>query len=158
MNECGKCGGLFVANDVLNQIVGNKEKIAAYHLPISIDAPVVDHPPAYLKCPSCPTLMTPRNYGRVSGVIVDVCTKHGTWFDAGELTRALDWVAKGGAHKTLERDRQDLKQQERTLRERMKKEAARELRTLPRKDEGEAVSASVFVIMLQVLIDTLFDA
>jgi len=36
------------------------------------------------------------NFGRKSGVVVDVCKVHGTWFDAGELTQAVEWVASGG--------------------------------------------------------------
>jgi hypothetical protein len=37
-----------------------------------------------------------RNFGRTSGIIVDVCSKHGTWFDAGELSRILTFVSSGG--------------------------------------------------------------
>ena len=36
------------------------------------------------------------NFGRRSGVVVDVCKPHGTWFDAGELTQAIEWVSSGG--------------------------------------------------------------
>jgi len=37
-----------------------------------------------------------RNFGRTSGVIVDVCEIHGTWFDVGELPWILGFVARGG--------------------------------------------------------------
>lgn len=40
--------------------------------------------------------MNRRNYGRRSGVIVDVCTEHGVWFDFGELSRILAWIRDGG--------------------------------------------------------------
>jgi hypothetical protein len=40
--------------------------------------------------------MNRRNYGGASGVIVDVCTVHGTWFDTGELPRVLAFVEGGG--------------------------------------------------------------
>jgi hypothetical protein len=36
------------------------------------------------------------NFGPRSGVIVDVCGQHGSWFDAGELALALSFVAEGG--------------------------------------------------------------
>jgi len=34
------------------------------------------------------------NFGRTSGVIVDVCKKHGTWFDGGELTQVIAFAAQ----------------------------------------------------------------
>lgn len=39
--------------------------------------------------------MSRRNFGRSSGVIVDVCEAHGTWFDAEELPSILWFVASG---------------------------------------------------------------
>jgi hypothetical protein len=36
------------------------------------------------------------NFAHTSGVIVDVCTKHGTWFDADELRRVLEFITAGG--------------------------------------------------------------
>jgi len=37
-----------------------------------------------------------RNFGRLSGVIIDVCRNHGVWFDDDELSRILDWTRRGG--------------------------------------------------------------
>jgi Zn-finger nucleic acid-binding protein len=45
------------------------------------------------------------NFGRVSGVIVDVCKMHGTWFDAGELTAVFAFAANGGLERTRDRER-----------------------------------------------------
>jgi hypothetical protein len=36
------------------------------------------------------------NFAHTSGVIVDVCTSHGTWFDADELRRVLEFITAGG--------------------------------------------------------------
>jgi Zn-finger nucleic acid-binding protein len=44
----------------------------------------------------CGALMNRRNYGRKSGVIVDVCARHGLWFDLDELDRLLRWIHEGG--------------------------------------------------------------
>ncbi len=52
--------------------------------------------PMYRPCPECTKLMNRRNYGRRSGVIVDVCSEHGLWFDLGELSRILAWIRDGG--------------------------------------------------------------
>ena len=37
-----------------------------------------------------------KNFGRRSGVIVDWCGRHGTWFDPDELERVAAFVAAGG--------------------------------------------------------------
>lgn len=47
----------------------------------------------YRMCPLCHSSMNRVAFGRASGVIVDVCKLHGTWFDAGELTRAIAFAA-----------------------------------------------------------------
>jgi Zn-finger nucleic acid-binding protein len=40
--------------------------------------------------------MNRQNFGRKSGIIVDVCRGHGIWFDLGELPRVLAWIQHGG--------------------------------------------------------------
>ena len=49
--------------------------------------------------------MNRQNYGRRSGVIVDVCSKHGIWFDAHELDRVVGWVREGGLAASRKKDR-----------------------------------------------------
>jgi Zn-finger nucleic acid-binding protein len=44
------------------------------------------------------------NFGKRSGVIVEVCKPHGVWFDRGELTRAIEFVADGGLVETKRRE------------------------------------------------------
>jgi Zn-finger nucleic acid-binding protein len=56
----------------------------------------LDQPVRYRPCPVCRTMMNRHNFGRSSGVIVDICSQHGVWFDAGELPRVLDFVQAGG--------------------------------------------------------------
>ena len=50
----------------------------------------------YRPCPVCGTLMNRQNYGRKSGVILDICGAHGIWFDLDELPQVLAWVQGGG--------------------------------------------------------------
>jgi Zn-finger nucleic acid-binding protein len=71
----------------------------------------------YLKCPSCKTIMNRRQFAAGSGVIVDVCKHHGTFFDIGELPAIIDFVMQGGLEKA-----------ERAEIERMRDEARRELK------------------------------
>jgi Zn-finger nucleic acid-binding protein len=53
----------------------------------------------YRPCGVCGALMNRRNYGRRSGVILDICTEHGVWFDSDELQRLLRWIRDGGEEK-----------------------------------------------------------
>ena len=39
--------------------------------------------------------MSRRNFGESSGVVVDICTPHGVWFDRGELSQVLSFCASG---------------------------------------------------------------
>ena len=50
----------------------------------------------YRRCPHCQQLMRRRNFGAVSGVIVDTCPHHGTFFDAGELEALVQFAQTGG--------------------------------------------------------------
>ena len=50
----------------------------------------------YRPCPVCGALMNRQNYGRKSGVILDICGAHGVWFDLDELPRVLAWIQGGG--------------------------------------------------------------
>lgn len=94
--DCAKCGGQFVSPDVLGVMV-------ARHQTCSFDLPQrrqrnnpFESRVTYLPCPFCTELMLRRNFGKTSGIVVDVCSKHGTWFDAGELPRILAFVSRGG--------------------------------------------------------------
>jgi Zn-finger nucleic acid-binding protein len=61
-------------------------------------------------------MMNRKNFGGASGVIVDVCARHGTWFDAGELPQVLTFVKSGGL--VRERAREQQRQREAQAHER----------------------------------------
>jgi hypothetical protein len=44
-------------------------------------------------------MMNRKNFGGTSGIVVDVCALHGTFFDAGEHPRVLELVRRGGLAK-----------------------------------------------------------
>ncbi len=106
--ECARCGGIFVAKDALAEILCRAEIGGA--LPESAHlAARAKHleEVRYLPCPLCHGSMNRVNFGRVSGVIVDVCKIHGTWFDGGELTRVVAFAASGGLDKMREREKNE---------------------------------------------------
>lgn len=99
MYTCNTCNGLWVDTATLQHLVSDRLKPAPM-----LGTGIATPPPAPLKleavqyapCPICKRLMNRVNFGHASGVIVDVCTSHGTWFDADELRRVLDFISAGG--------------------------------------------------------------
>lgn len=94
--DCAGCGGQFVPHEVLQSLVRRHQ--AASRLAGGRLRPLnpLKEPVTYLPCPSCRELMHRRNFGFISGVIIDVCAAHGNWFDVGELARILAFVGQGG--------------------------------------------------------------
>lgn len=70
----------------------------------------------YIHCPACKTLMNRKAFGRISGIVVDVCRSHGIWFDIGELAEVIRFVEKGGLERTRQLELEELAERERRLR------------------------------------------
>lgn len=103
VQECAACGGVFVAREVLDATLA-----ARRFEPVDVgDARMGGGAAAgageaaatevrYLRCPRCEEPMSRCLFGKRSGIVVDVCNLHGTWFDATELDRAARWIAETG--------------------------------------------------------------
>ncbi|MCP4201041.1 MAG: hypothetical protein GY769_03820 [bacterium] len=100
--ECPRCAGLWLGGPAFQHLEEKARERALDWTPertsTSRDRVELGNAlkPLYRPCPDCNKLMNRRNYGQRSGVIVDVCTKHGVWFDMGELARILSWIRDGG--------------------------------------------------------------
>ncbi len=96
--NCRKCGGQFVEHALLRSLLETHEQ-TGQAFP---DGPYQRPPKAtiervhYRPCAVCQQMMNRKNFGGASGVIVDVCARHGTWFHAGELAQVLAFVKSGG--------------------------------------------------------------
>jgi Zn-finger nucleic acid-binding protein len=51
--------------------------------------------------------MNRSNFGRVSGIVIDVCRPHGAWFDRGELAAIRRFLREGGLNRYERRRRMD---------------------------------------------------
>jgi Zn-finger nucleic acid-binding protein len=71
----------------------------------------------YLPCAECRQLMVRRNFGGASGVILDVCGRHGLWFDHGETEKVLEFVRGGGLAREKSRELEQAARRARELRE-----------------------------------------
>lgn len=106
LHECPRCDGMFVPREALADILSRAEQGGPFPAEDRQALKPLDEV-KYLPCPLCHTPMNRLNFGKVSGVIVDVCRRHGTWFDGGELTRVVAFAASGGLEKTRSRERQE---------------------------------------------------
>ena len=127
VRECERCEGLWLETAVFESICANREQQSA----VLGAASLAPHPNAdvedettvrYVPCPQCNQLMNRINFARCSGVVVDVCKGHGTWFDRDELRTIIEFIRSGGMEharqKTLqeiEAQRQQLRAEEQTL-------------------------------------------
>jgi len=112
VRECAQCEGIWTDTETLRQICADQEKQAAVlglptHLPGN-DGVAPEKQIRYLPCPVCSDLMGRVNFANFSGVIVDVCRAHGTWFDRDELRRIVEFIRSGGMDRAREREKQDL--------------------------------------------------
>jgi Zn-finger nucleic acid-binding protein len=103
VHECPRCGGLFVLRDALAEILCRAETTGPFSGRAEPRRLRLDEV-RYLPCPLCRATMNRVNFGQMSGVIIDVCRDHGTWFDAGELTRVIAFAASGGLEKSRARE------------------------------------------------------
>lgn len=111
VDECDACGGVFLEQPMMDRIMA-KEREAPLHLALPKREVTIEQTVKYLDCPMCDNLMNRKVFGRVSGVVVDICKPHGVWFDAGELQAVIDFVQGGGLAKTRDREEEDRKRLE----------------------------------------------
>lgn len=97
MLACVGCGGQLVTHALLRALLEQREILgrAAPSAEVPRANPLTK-PVRYRACPVCTQMMNRKNFGGTSGVVLDVCSVHGSWFDAGELPRVLAFVRRGG--------------------------------------------------------------
>jgi len=69
----------------------------------------------YVHCPECQKVMNRVHFAHSSGIVIDVCKKHGVWFEKDELRGVLDFVAKGGMQRMRQTDEAQRALQQRAL-------------------------------------------
>lgn len=112
-NLCPECGGLWLDRgefrlvtreyDVYKKEDVNKEY---FREPLKDDV-------EYIPCVRCGKLMNRKNFGKISGVIIDECGSHGVWLDAGEIEKIRHFIADGGLERAqdleIEKTKMELK-------------------------------------------------
>jgi Zn-finger nucleic acid-binding protein len=118
LDECGGCSGVWIGVEALRALLDDREGASVVLAPGTPTARSQAQPEStvrYLRCPECGDVMGRVNYARISGVVVDVCRRHGTWFDADELRRVVEFVRDGGLDRARGRERMMLEEERRRL-------------------------------------------
>ena len=102
-HHCGRCHGIWLDSEEFSRVCRDAD-----HQSALLGAPQVAGSGAptssvairYRPCPRCRDRMNRVNFAKCSGVVVDCCRTHGTWFDRDELNRILQFIQRGGLQKS----------------------------------------------------------
>jgi Zn-finger nucleic acid-binding protein len=122
LRECARCDGMWVDVESFERIISEREE----HASVLGTASQVEkrrgesHEPnkvRYVPCPECDQLMNRVNFARCSGVVVDICKGHGTWFDRDELQQIVEFIRSGGLESARAREKRELEEERQLLRQ-----------------------------------------
>src|SRR5207253_4254963 len=119
MRECENCGGIWLEVATFENICSNREEQSAI---LGGASPAPSHQVTsesqirYIPCPQCRQLMNRINFAHCSGVIVDVCKGHGTWFDRDELSHIVQFIRAGGLEVAREKEKREIQYEREQLR------------------------------------------
>jgi len=115
--ECPDCLGLWLDIPTFESICADREHQAAVlgAASLSTARSVGNEKVSYIPCLECHQLMNRANFARCSGVIVDLCKKHGIWFDRDELSRIIEFIKAGGLEAARSKEKMQLEEERRQL-------------------------------------------
>ena len=115
LDQCGKCGGLWVDQATFEKIAADREERGEVmgSLPAQEKLPVHQETIHYRPCPVCAKFMNRQNYAHISGVVLDLCKADGIWFERDELRQVLAFIEGGGLERSRTRQVQELQEERR---------------------------------------------
>ncbi|HXT61709.1 MAG TPA: zf-TFIIB domain-containing protein [Pyrinomonadaceae bacterium] len=160
MRECERCNGLWLGVAAFDRICANREQQSAVLGGASVapesqlHAVPVSGKIRYVPCPQCGQLMNRINFARCSGVIVDVCRGHGTWFDASELREIVEFIRGGGLELARQKEKREIESEREQLRREQTTATQRVLEhNISFQDETRVVGISAARGLLKFLIE-----
>jgi len=107
--ECAACAGMWLPARTFDAICKDKEAMTAVNSaagltcgPLMRFSASQEEKVTYIPCPTCKRLMNRRNFGNISGVIIDTCKECGIWLDNTELGQIVKFIDAGGMEKSRE--------------------------------------------------------
>jgi Zn-finger nucleic acid-binding protein len=118
-HECPSCAGTWLVADAFTELCTNREGRGELAAMVGTNAGdsvrTVGAAVRYVQCPVCKKTMNRQNFGRRSGVIIDVCKGHGVWFDQRELQSVLAFVDAGGLEQARHAEHEKEQEEHRKL-------------------------------------------
>ena len=115
--ECTRCDGAWLDAAAFEALCADEEAQAAVLHRYAGRDETARTPVKYRKCVRCGKMMNRVNFARLSGAIVDVCSGHGTFLDAGELHQIVAFIRAGGMDRARTRQIDDLREERQRLQE-----------------------------------------
>jgi Zn-finger nucleic acid-binding protein len=110
--SCPSCKGFWLNKTEFEILTSERNTILDDSIPKTFLKSKFETRTNYVSCPVCGKIMTRVNFGRISGIIIDICGDHGAWFDAKELELIRTFVANSGLQKAqdkqIENNKQDI--------------------------------------------------
>jgi Zn-finger nucleic acid-binding protein len=103
-HACQQCHGLFIGPRSWCAFIAQPELALAFEARLGPRATPPKELLALLSCPTCKRQMERGRFAASSSVVVDVCTAHGTWLDAGELSDVVKHGSTRAASATAPTD------------------------------------------------------
>jgi len=109
---CPRCGGLWLDRGEFRLLTRESDVYKENFKDEYLREPLKD-PVEYISCVRCGKFMNRKNFGKISGVVIDECGKHGVWLDRGEIEKIRHFIADGGLERAqdleIEKTRTELK-------------------------------------------------
>jgi Zn-finger nucleic acid-binding protein len=100
MHQCDQCASAWLAPNDFASLCSNREERGTVMTSLGAGGVAARAPDQgkvrYVHCAVCDKVMNRVNFGKMSGIIIDVCKNHGVWFERDELRGVLQFVANGG--------------------------------------------------------------
>ncbi|MHB8881136.1 MAG: TFIIB-type zinc ribbon-containing protein [Thermodesulfovibrionales bacterium] len=114
IDVCPGCKGLWLDRGEFNIVTAESTVYREEKLSAEYSRPAQTEKVEYIPCARCGKLMIRKNFGKISGVIIDECASHGVWLDSGELEKIRHFILDGGLEKEqfreIEKNRQELRE------------------------------------------------
>ncbi len=104
---CPDCEGVWLDKGELEQLLVKKPELMCKPRESGAETPQLGRSQQYRSCPRCAEVMLLKNYKRYSGVLIDQCGKHGSYLDAGEISKIFHFIENGGLEKVASKEREE---------------------------------------------------
>ena len=157
MHECSSCASQWLDAATFTRLCVSREERGAVTAFVGMTAtPATGRsldPVRYVGCPVCSKIMNRQNFGRRSGVVIDVCKGHGVWFEQNELHAALAFIDSGGFERARQADEKRRADEQASLMQEFKRSAhiGARLEIISRVDSASSPADSLLTDVLRTM-------